>query len=318
MKKMNVLSLFDGMSCGQIALEIIGVKVDKYFASEIKKDGIMVTKANYPNTIHIGDVTKVSYKDGILHTENGSYEVEIDLLIGGSPCQNFSIACISEQRRGLEGVKSKLFYEYLRILKEVNPKNFFLENVASMSKTDEQAISEYLGVNSIKVNSSITTAGLRNRLYWTDINNGDIPKQKPIEVSFNTILTDGWSNREKARCLMEGDSRPLTTPVKMFHRYISTGFTSLIFKDKKHYTDCLNHYNEHFKGKSATEIELAANVKSIDLSIYEGVRYLNQNELEILQCVPKGYTSMLTRNQAAGLLGDGWNVSTVSHFFKYL
>ena len=116
---MKVLSLFDGMSCGQIALERVGIKVDKYYASEIKKTAIKVTQHNYPNTIQLGDVTKLSYKNGILYSENGNYNVgKIDLLIGGSPCQNFSIANLVD-RAGLEGTKSKLFYEYLRLLKEI-------------------------------------------------------------------------------------------------------------------------------------------------------------------------------------------------------
>ena len=110
---MNVLSLFDGMSCGQIALERAGIKVDKYFASEIKKDGIKVTMANYPNTIQLGDVCNVEYENGVLHSDNGDFEVEIDLLIGGSPCQDFSIA--NSERKGLDGVKSGLFYQYLRL-----------------------------------------------------------------------------------------------------------------------------------------------------------------------------------------------------------
>ena len=128
---MNVLSLFDGISCGQVALERTGIKVDNYFASEIKKHAIGVTQKHFPNTIQIGDVTKVKYKGGILYTENGEFEVgKINLLIGGSPCQNFSTAraCMYEID-GLKGDKSKLFYEYLRILKEVNPDYFLLENV---------------------------------------------------------------------------------------------------------------------------------------------------------------------------------------------
>ena len=131
---MIVLSLFDGMSCGQIAFDKLGIRFDgtknKYFASEIKKHAIKVTKNNYPNTIHIGDVTKVSYKNGTLYTENGEYEVgEIDYLIGGSPCQDFSVAKLNNVKYGLEGDKSKLFYEYLRLLREINPKYFLLENV---------------------------------------------------------------------------------------------------------------------------------------------------------------------------------------------
>ena len=134
---MNVLSLCDGMSCGQIALERAGIKVNKYFASEIKDIAIKVTRDNYPNTIHIGSVTEVSYKDGILHTENGDFKTDIDIVIFGSPCQTFSIAMKTELRVGLENEeKSGLFLECHRVLKEVNPKYFLMENVARMKKDD--------------------------------------------------------------------------------------------------------------------------------------------------------------------------------------
>ena len=135
---MVVLSLFDGMSCGQIAFDKLGIKFDgtknKYFASEIKKSAIEVTKHNYPNTIHIGDVTKVSYSNGVLYTENGEYEVgEIDYLVGGSPCQGFSVA---GKKLNFEDDRSKLFFEFVRLLNEIKPKYFLLENVrATLSLT---------------------------------------------------------------------------------------------------------------------------------------------------------------------------------------
>ena len=128
---MKVLSLFDGISCGMVALQRAEIKVEQYFASEIKKHAIKCSAENYPEIIHIGDVKKVCYKDGVLYTECGNYEVgSIDLIIGGSPCQDFSpVKWINHQAKGLQGDKSSLFYEYLRILKEVNPKYFLLENV---------------------------------------------------------------------------------------------------------------------------------------------------------------------------------------------
>lgn len=127
---MIVLSLFDGMSCGQIALKELGIIPEKYYASEIKPHAIKVTKANFPNTIHIGDVRKVFYKDGVLETENGVFEVgKIDLLIGGSPCQDLS--GMNKNQIGLAGDKSSLFWEYARIKKETLPYFFMLENVDS-------------------------------------------------------------------------------------------------------------------------------------------------------------------------------------------
>lgn len=127
MKPINVLSLFDGMSAGRIALERAGIPVNQYYASEIDKHAIKVSKTNWTDVVHIGDVTKVSYKDGVLHTENGDFNVgSIDLVIGGSPCQSISNLGKGE---GLDG-KSGLFWHFHRLISEVNPKNFILENVS--------------------------------------------------------------------------------------------------------------------------------------------------------------------------------------------
>ena len=303
---MNVLSPFDGMSGGQISLDELGIKVDRYYASEIKEDAIQVTQHNYPSTIQLGDVCNIKGEDLL----------KIDLLLGGSPCQNLSGAMKEEHRNGLEGEKSKLFYEYVRLLKETNPKYFLLENVGSMRKSDRDVITSILGVEPININSSKLSGQLRNRLYWTNIPNVTQPQDKNINL--NDILQDGWSSMKKARCLLESDSRPLTTPIKMFHRYYSTGFTTLIFKSKLHYESCMEHYNTYFKDLSAKEIDIKLKQEEIDLSIYDGVRYLNQTELEKLQTVPEGYTSILNRNQAAGLLGDGWNIATIKHILSFI
>lgn len=244
---MNILSLCDGMSCGQIALERAGIKVDKYFASEIKDIAIKVAKYNYPNTIHIGDVTKVSYKDGILYTELEDFEVDIDLVMFGSPCQTFSIAIPTDKRIGLDNLeKSGLFYECYRVLSEVNPTYFMMENVASMRKSDRDVITSIMGVEPLLLDSKNLSPALRKRYYWTNIPNiAPLPEKN---ICLQGILTEGYTDREKARCLAVIDSRPNTTPVKMFHRYYSTGFTTLIFKDKQHYDNCKKYYDENFKG----------------------------------------------------------------------
>ena len=294
------------MSCGQIALDKLNVEVDKYYASEIKEDAIRVTQQNYPNTIQVGDIKELS----------GDQLPEIDLLMGGSPCQNLSIAMAIEHRNGLKGDKSSLFYEYYRLLHEVKPKYFLLENVGSMRKDDRDVITELLGVEPIKVNSKLVSAQLRNRLYWTNIPNIVYPKDKNIKL--NDVLVEGWSDREKARCLLESESRPPTTPIKMFHRYYSTGFTTLIFKSEKHYQSCVEHYNKYFKGMSAKEIDNQIKNYDINLSVYGGVRYLSQIELEELQTTPSGYTNILDRNSAAGLLGDGWTVDVVAHILSHM
>lgn len=282
MKPINVLSLFDGMSCGQIALERAGIKVNKYFASEIKPHAIDVTQHNYPNTIQLGDVTKIKAKD----------LPKIDLLIGGSPCQDFSSA--NKEKLGLQGEKSGLFYEYLRLLEELKPKYFLLENVA-MDDFSYQTISHLVGTFPVDINSSLVSAQLRQRSYWTNI--GDfyidlfgmrhcaIQQPKNNKILFQEILDSGFTDRAKARCILESESRPLVSKDKLFRRYNLLGFINIVFDNK----ECI--FNDN-------------------------IRILNQRELERLQTVPEGYTDILKRNDAACLLGDGWTVDVIAHIFK--
>jgi DNA-cytosine methyltransferase len=175
-KDMNVLSLFDGMSCGQIALEKAGIKVDNYFASEIDKYAIQVTKHNYPNTKHIGDVTQVK----------GADLPKIDLLCGGSPCQGFSFA---GKQLNFDDPRSKLFFEFVRLLEETKPKYFLLENV-KMKKEYQDIISKYMGCEPVIINSSLVSAQNRVRLYWTNISDITQPKDKEIVIS--DITEDGF------------------------------------------------------------------------------------------------------------------------------
>ena len=163
---MNVLSLFDGMSCGQIALDQLDIKVDNYYASEIDKWAMKVAKENYPNMQHVGDVTELKASD----------LPKIDLLIGGSPCQGFSFA---GGQLAFDDPRSALFFEYVRLLKELKPKYFLLENVR-MKKEFQDIITEYLGVEPIKINSSLVSAQNRVRLYWTNIPNVAQPKDRNI------------------------------------------------------------------------------------------------------------------------------------------
>jgi hypothetical protein len=285
---MNVLSLFDGMSCGQIALERVGVPIDNYYASEIKKHAIQVTQENYPNTIQLGDV----------HHIDISKLPKIDLLIGGSPCQDFSRG--NSKRLGLKGDKSSLFYQWIRIyeeLLEINPDLLFLLENVVMPKEDETLFNDYFGMNPLRVNSELVSAQLRDRLYWTNIGGFEYdlfghktskiiqPKDKNIRLQ--DILISGYTDREKSRALLESDSRPLATQEKMWHRYNSTGFTTVVFESR-------------------------------DLDWEKGLRYLNQIELERCQTVKEGYTKSLTRNQAACLLGDGWTVDVIAHIFSHI
>jgi DNA (cytosine-5)-methyltransferase 3A len=195
---MNVLSLFDGMSCGQIALERAGIKVNNYYASEIDKHAIKVTQANYPDTVQLGDVTQLKKREN---------SPKIDLLIGGSPCQGFSFA---GKQLNFEDPRSKLFFEYVRLLKELKPKYFILENVR-MKKESQDIISKYLGVEPIVINSNLVSAQNRHRLYWTNIPGVSIPEDKGIllkdilqkDGENTTIMSDRFAKRQEGRkCLV--------------------------------------------------------------------------------------------------------------------
>ena len=175
---MNVLSLFDGMSCGRIALERCGFKVENYFASEIDKHAIKVSKANYPDTVHLGDVTKVQTGDNKLEVTTGNVTeyVGIDLLIGGSPCQGFSFA---GGQLAFDDPRSKLFFEYVRLLEELKPRYFLLENVP-MKQEFQDIITKMLGVKPVRINSNLVSAQNRDRLYWTNIPVKSLPENKRI------------------------------------------------------------------------------------------------------------------------------------------
>lgn len=302
---MNVLSLFDGISSGMLALEKANIDVKNYYASEVCPIAMKVSKNNYPNIRQLGDILKLN-KSELLQLG------EIDLLIGGSPCQGFSR---SGKQLNFKDPRSALFFEFVRVLETVKPKYFLLENV-QMKQEWQDIITSYLGVEPIAINSKLVSAQLRSRLYWTNIPGVEKPKDKEIELS--SILTNGYTNRKKSRALLEGDSRPLITPHKMFHRYYSTGFTTLVFKDKKHYNRCVEHYKTHFEGMSASDIDKYLEKNPLDLSVYDGVRYFNQIEMERLQTVPEGYTDGLTRNQTASVLGNGWTIDVIAHIFSYI
>lgn len=176
---MNILSLFDGMSCGQIALNKLGIKYDKYFACEIDKYAMQVTQHNFPDTIQLGDVQFVTKETFGNH--------KIDLVIGGSPCQGFSFA---GKMLNFDDPRSKLFFEYVRLVKELKPKYFLLENV-KMKQESKDIITEYMGVEPIEINSALVSAQTRKRLYWTNIPNVTQPEDKGIVL--RDIIEKGCS-----------------------------------------------------------------------------------------------------------------------------
>lgn len=296
---MNVLSLFDGISCGQLALERAGVKVDKYYASEIKKYAIKVTQNHYSNTIQLGDVTKISYNDGILYTENGNFEVgEIDLLIGGSPCQNFSTArAMMCEIDGLKGEKSRLFFEYLRLLKEIKPKYFLLENV-KMKKESEKELNQYLGVEGLHINSRLVSFQNRPRIYWTNIPGVTMPPDKGIsfqdfkDTDFQyckNFKVNKTPSREKMWNNGEGKNK--------------IGTCQNITNADKIY--CITRKQDRSPNSGLVE--------------FDGFcRYLTRREIELGQTLPIGYTDCLSYNQMQDVCGDGWTVDVVAHLFEGL
>lgn len=296
---LKVLSLFDGMSCGQIALQKAGKKVNQYFASEIKPHAIKVTQHNFPDTIQLGSVLDVK----------ASELPKIDLLIGGSPCQDFSSA--NKEKSGLQGTKSGLFYEYLRLLKECQPKYFLFENVA-MDDYSYQAISKMLGTYPVNINSELVSGQLRQRSYWTNIGPESydlfgnrysmIPQPRDKKIKFQDLLDNGYTDRLKARCLLESESRNPGSTFSSLRRYMLQGFINVIFKDKETFE----------KYSKMTEDEMKENFIDGD------IRNLNQNEMERLQTVPNGYTSILKRNEAASLLGDGWTIDVIAHILSFI
>lgn len=315
---LNVLSLFDGMSCGQIALNRVGIKYDNYFASEIDKHAIKVTQTNYPKTIQLGDVTKVK----------GIDLPKIDLLIGGSPCQGFSFA-----GKGLnfEDPRSKLFFEFVRLKNETLPKYWMLENV-KMKKEHEAIITKYLGVEPIIINSSLLSAQNRVRYYWTNISGIKQPNDK-MEL-LTSIIEDGVVDRDKSYCIDANyhkggnlynyfvkSRRQLVFCGAMRGRYIVDGKR----QDGKMLTKGLTkqRIEIRYDGKTNALTTVAKDnniVYGVDGRPYYNLeevkfRKLSPIECERLQTVPDNYTKCVSDTQRYRMLGNGWTVDVIAHIF---
>jgi site-specific DNA-cytosine methylase len=301
----TVLSLFDGISCGQIALKRAGLKVENYYAAEIDTKAIKVTQSNYPNTVQLGDVAQLQ----------SNCLPRIDLLIGGSPCQGFSFA---GKRLNFEDENSKLFFEFVRLLRETNPKYFLLENV-KMKKEHQDIITDYLGVEPIMINSNLLSAQNRVRYYWTNIPNVELPVNKGIKLKDITekgckglglepmfIPIERHSSKSGLICLggvVSSTNKLWLSDGKILQRNFRQG--SRVYSDE---------------GKSAT---LNANAGGMGgktgLYKIDGViRRLTRLECERLQTVPDGYTRAVSDAQAVKLLGNGWTVDIITHIFKQL
>jgi len=336
---MNVLSLFDGMSCGQIALERAGLHVDVYFASEIDKHAIKVTQKNYPNTIQLGDVQNV----------DGTQLPKIDLLLGGSPCSGFSFA---GKQLNFNDPRSRLFFDFVRILKEAQPKYFLFENVR-MKKEYESIITKELGVDPIIINSALVSAQNRVRLYWTNIKNITQPADKGIVLA--DIIENGLVDRDKSFCI---DSNYFKGG--NLKQYFNKSRRHLVFKENPQTIALLDHIGGHKqpkivsgslrgrhiingkradgKGKTKQRIELRADKKTNCLSTVQkdtivcypvdNKKYYSPQEIlwrkltplecERLQTLPDNYSEGISSTQRYKMIGNGWTVDVITHILNSL
>ena len=303
---MTVLSLFDGMSCGQIALDELNIDVKNYYASEINKYAIKVTQHNYPNTKQIGDIKKLT-------KEKLDKLPKIDLIIGGSPCQNLSPAVISRNNynQGLKGEKSSLFYEFVRIFDLVKKKNpdfkFLFENVAGMSNKDEQIISKTLEVEPLMIDSNLFSAQNRKRYYWTNLEVDDFPKKS------DKVLEDIILSPEEVE--KEDTGRMKVWYEKDFERINQSGNVAALLDINGH--DILKRvYKKNHKCATLTTCGGGNTQKKI---IQEGrVRKLLPIEYERLQNVPDNYTDKVSNTRRYNMLGNGWTVGVIKHILKSL
>jgi len=280
---MNVVSLFNGMNTGRQALENVGIKVNKYYSSEIKPYAIELTQHHFPDTIQVGDVTK--WKEWDIEWS------KIDLILSGSPCQDLSAA---GKRAGIHGKKSSLFFTFVDILnhcKSLNPNVLFLqENVGSASKLDVGIMSRALGVYPVRINSKLVTAQLRDRYYWSNIRTKqdgmfgdlvtDIPQPKDKGILLKDIITSGEVSSLKHVSLKTNQCQS-NTQRYLIHRNETTGMITLIKEN-------------------------------------ELVRTVNKVEMCRLQGFPDDYCDILSTAKAGSLLGDGWTLPIIEHIFSFI
>lgn len=287
---MKVLSLFDGIACGRLALERAGIPVEKYYASEIDKHAIQVAQKNYPDIIQIGDCTKVNWNN---------YE-DVDIIIGGSPCQDLSIIKCAN-REGLHGEKSKLFWEYIRALSTIKPKYFLLENVASMKAEDRDAITAvlkamYPETTCWLIDSALVSAQQRKRYYWT---NWEIDQLEDKGIMLKDIMED----------LVE---------TKYFYNHPLTNIdltkqvcAIMQYKNYKMHKRILN---PEFKCQTLTTCGGGNTQKKVYIN--GRARKLTPIEYERLQTLPDNYTAGMADSHRYNTIGNGWTVDVIAHILK--
>lgn len=296
---MRVLSLFDGISCGMVALEKAGLPVERYVAYEIEPNAIKISKKNYPQIEHYGDVTMADF------TQYQGF----DLLIGGSPCTNWSCAKnhTAKVKKELfinEGEGWELFKQYARALEEAKPKYFLYENNYRISKNIVEAITAILGVKPIMIDSALVSAQRRKRLYWTNIPNILQPSDRGI------VLRDVFVPDDS---LIRTDERILKTAVK------KKNYVQYAVNDKHSTSQAFRLY--YLDGKSPTiarcrtESKCNILIDETDLSKY---KIISPVEAERLQTLPDNYTDGIPKTRRFEAIGNGWTVDVIAHIFSFL
>ena len=318
---MNILSLFDWISCGRLALERAGIQVDKYFASEVDKYAIQIAKKNYPDTIHIWDVTKVSAKERTyFNPESSTWTIDerlcdIDILIGWSPCQDLSIA--KKDWKWLQWEKSWLFFEYVRLLKEVKPKYFLLENVASMKKTDKEEITRiltelYPDVQCYLINSALVSAQNRKRLYWTNIQWVKQPEDNGILLK-DILQTEG-------ECDMKSYCVPATyhkENTKSLEKRNKTGLMVRVWQFNSGWQGDRG-YSPEWKSVSLSANGGGRGAKTWLYEVPPVIRKLTPIECERLQTLPDNWTEWISNTQRYKAIGNWWTVDVIKYIFSHI
>lgn len=299
---MKVLSLFDGISCGRLALERAGIPVEKYYASEIDKYAISVAQAMYPDTIQIGDVNKIHFTD----------YMDIDLLIGGSPCQDLSIA--KQNRQGLRGERSGLFWRYVDALATIRPKYFLLENVASMRNEDRDAITEtlrkiYPNTECIMINSALVSAQQRKRYYWT---NWHVEQPKDKGILLKDILESGVVDRSKSLSLSARYVGNFGSPEYTIKRYVNKGFSQIVAEPIRVGEIGKDGQEQHIYSVRDSKIGLY----KVDLPDGDYIiRKLTPRECCRLQTYDERCFDVanISNTQWYKAFGNGWTVDVIAH-----
>ena len=286
---MDVLSLFDGISCGMVAAERAGLKIDNYYAYEIDQNTIKISQKNYPSIIHCGNVF-----DGNFTQYNN-----IDLLLGGSPCTYWSVAQKANKRETIsEGIGWELFKQYVRALTEAKPKYFLYENNKSMSNSIRDEITKYLGVAPILINSALVSAQNRNRYYWTNIPNVYLPDDRGILLK--NIIESGSVDREKSLCLTRRYAGFSGSQSCLCRRYFGKSMSQAVFEGSIDEIKAKYKNNPYFESDE------------------KNIRQMTVKECERLQTLPDDYTNVdgVSKVKRYEAIGNGWTVDVIAYILK--